>query len=298
MDTRSVNWNQVYYFSEIASCGSIKGAASRLHLSSSTLSEHISQLERDLKVQLFHRQHRKLSLTDEGNRLFLRAKEMFEAGQRLIDVVSPVPLGTHPVSIGLVPSPSIQLAYQLIGDFAEKFGPLNMKLVHAKYADLDVGLSKGQFAFGFTDRIPDRKDLTHQLISSSYIRFYVSSKWAETSFTKLLGSLPLLVCNAEPGTRSLAEQALTDTGFRTAAVINSDYPSILVDLCQRGLGIGVFSEEPIRKMNVETLKSFRTPKDAPRIADKLYLVWAREGENTEAIKHLKRLLQTNPRLSC
>ena len=231
---------------EVASCGSLKDAAAKLNLHPSTLSEHITQLEEDLKVQLFLRQHRKLTLTPEGNRLYLRAMEMFEAGQRLVDIVAPVPLGCYPVSIGLVPSPSIQLAYQVIRDFLEKHGPLNMKLYHAGYSDLDIGLSKGKYDFGFSDRIPHLKNLTHRLLSSSYIKFYVSGKWAETRFSELLKFLPLLISNAEPATRTLAEQSLTDANLIAPAVVTADYPSVLVDLCKRGLGIGFLVKRQLK----------------------------------------------------
>jgi DNA-binding transcriptional LysR family regulator len=284
-----VNWNQVFYFSEVAACGSLKDAAVKLNLHPSTLSEHITQLEADLKTELFLRQHRKLVLTVEGNRLYIRAKEMFEAGQRLIDVVAPIPLGCYPVSIGLVPSPSIQIAYQVIGDFLELNGPLNMKLFHAGYSELDSGISKGDFDFGFSDRVSDLKNLSHRLISSSYIKFYVSGKWAETRFSKLLESLPLLICNAEPSTRTLSEQALIEADLVAPAVITSDYPSVLVDLCKRGLGIGVFSEETI-KNETEALKAFRVPKDAPRLQDKLYAIWSRDGGNREIVKQLTKLI--------
>ncbi len=286
---RPINWNQVFYFSEVAAIGSLKDAAIKLHLHPSTLSEHISQLETDLNTTLFLRQHRKLVLTPEGNHLYLRAKEMFEAGQRLVDIVSPVPLGCYPVSIGLVPTPSIQLAYQVIGDFLEKNGPVNMKLFHAGYSELDSGISKGHFDFGFSDRVSDLKNLSHRLISASYIKFYVSGKWAEKRFSALLQSLPLLICNAEPSTRTLAEQALSDTGLVAPAIITSDYPSVLVELCKRGIGIGVFSEETIKK-ETEVLKAFRVPKGAPRLQDKFYAIWAKESENREAVKLLIKLI--------
>jgi DNA-binding transcriptional LysR family regulator len=76
-----INWNQVFYFSEIAAAGSVKNAAEKLGLSPSTLSEHLGQLEHDLNIKLFQRQHRKLILTDEGARLFHSAREMFESGK-------------------------------------------------------------------------------------------------------------------------------------------------------------------------------------------------------------------------
>lgn len=92
-----INWNHVFYFCQIARHGSIKTAATELGLSSPTLSEALNELEKDLEVVLFRRQHRKLVLTRQGSRLFQHAKQMFEAGQRLIDVVSPVPLGCYPL---------------------------------------------------------------------------------------------------------------------------------------------------------------------------------------------------------
>lgn len=280
-----INWNLVYYFSEIAAAGSIKDAADKLKLSPSTLSIHLAQLEKDFSVQLFHRQHRKLVLTPEGNRLYLRAKEMFEAGQRLLSVVSPMPLGCYPISVGLVPSPSIQVAYRIIAQCLKSQKFLNMKLFHSEYRNLEDGLAGAKYDFGFCDRLPERRDLVCHQISHSPIKFFVADKWANVSFSQLLSQLPLLICNAEPGQRSFAEQALIDADLSPSSVVTSDYPSALMDLCQDGLGIGVFSE-------AEGLKSLRVPKDAPKLKDDLYLLWSKEAENTAAVRLLKSIVPT------
>ncbi len=280
-----INWNQVHYFSEIAATGSIKEAANKLGLSPSTLSTHLTQLEKDLELQLFYRHHRKLSLTPEGNRLFLHAKEMFEVGQRLLDVVSPVPMGCYPVSVGLVPSPSIQIAYRLIGDYLQKRGRLDMKVFHSGYKDLEEGLASAKLDFGFSDRAPERKDIVCRRLSQSSIKFFVSEKWMDTPFSRLLSELPILICNAEPSQRSLAEQALLDAGHPPSSVVTSDYPGALLELCQRGLGIGIFSE-------ASGLKSLRVPKDAPKLQDNLYVLWSTEAENTAAVKMLKSMIPT------
>jgi DNA-binding transcriptional LysR family regulator len=286
-----INWNQVYYFSEIAAAGSIKDAALKLELTPSTLSLHLSQLEEDLRVQLFYRQHRKLVLTPEGTRLFLQAREMFEAGQRLIDVVSPVPLGCYPVSIGLVPSPSVHFANRLLGRYLARQGALNMKVYRTDYAELEKGLSSARFDFGFSDRIPERRDISYERVSQSYLHFYVSPKWADTPFSELLSQLPLLICNAEPSHRSLAEQSLIDAELIPSAVVTSDYPSTLTELCQQGVGVGVFSEQPIPRTGMQGLATLRVPKDAPKLQDNLYALWGKDGENTSAVKALKETLK-------
>jgi DNA-binding transcriptional LysR family regulator len=285
-----INWNQIFYFSEIAASGSLKDAAIKLDLSPSTLSEHIGQLEKDLEVQLFYRQHRKLILTPEGNRLYLRAKEMFEAGQRLIDVVSPVPLGCYPVSIGLVPCPSLQGAYTVVSRYLRAHGPLNLKLFHSNYHNLEQRLSRAEIDFGFSDRAPERKDLVCHLVSSSPLRFYVSSRFKDSSFSDLIPQLPLLIANAEPHTRSLAEQALMEADMLPHSVVTSDYPSALVDLCEEGLGIGVFGDSILSRIDPKKIRNLRYPKDTLKMHENLYVIWLRDGENTQAIKHLREII--------
>lgn len=288
-----INWNQVYYFSEIASRGSIKEAAAWLELSPPTLSQHLAQLEGDLEVQLFHRLHRKLILTVEGNRLFQKVKTMFEDGQRLLEVASPVPLGCYPISVGLVPSPSIQVANQLLGRFIAKQGLLNMKLFRADYSELEKSLVEGRFDIAFSDRMPGRKDLLSRCVSKSTVSFFVSPKWVDTPFAELITRIPLLICNAEPANRSLAEQALIDADLAPSAVVTSDYPSTLLDFCLQGVGIGVFSEVPIRRMGMRGLTSLKVPRGAPKLQDHLYAIWAKGAENSAAVQLLQRLIAEN-----
>ncbi|HTL11488.1 MAG TPA: LysR family transcriptional regulator [Bdellovibrionota bacterium] len=289
-----INWNQVYYFSEIGAAGSIKDAAEKLGLSPSTLSQHLAQLEDDLEVRLFHRQHRRLLLTEEGSRLFLQAKTMFEAGQRLIDVVSPVPLGCYPVSVALVPSPSIHTANAVLGQYLAERPLTNMKMLRADYNELERGLAEARFDFGFSDRLPERKDLVTHCISQSQIRFYVAERWEGEPLSKLLKRLPLLICNAEPAHRSLAEQALIDAEMAPSAVVSSEYPSALVDLCRQGVGVGFLSEASVRSLGNQGLSALRTPREAPRLQDSLFALWTREASNTAAVLHLRQVLAESP----
>lgn len=285
-----VNWNQVYYFSVVASCGSLKQASSVLGLSSPTLSEHIGQLEIDLKIRLFNREHRQLQLTEEGRKLYLRAREMFEAGERLLEDVSPVPIGSHPLAIGLVPCPSIQVAYRILGDFLGKFGPLNMKIFRTDYSALEEEITSASFDYGFSNRLPTNKDLDSHLVSSSRIKFYVSSSAKTGSFTNLIERLPLLICNADPATRTFVEDALANEGIHPNHTIIADYPSMLMDLCKRGLGIGVFTETPFAEDFVK-LEALRVPPDAPKISEDLYVIWSKAGKQREVIKKLMGVLE-------
>src|SRR5271156_6407017 len=63
-------------FSAIAEAGSITGAALRLALSKSVVSERLTELERVLGATLVRRTTRSLSLTDEGKLFHERAKQI------------------------------------------------------------------------------------------------------------------------------------------------------------------------------------------------------------------------------
>ena len=64
------------YFLTVAQEGSITRAAALLHVTQPTLSRQLMQLEEELGVRLFHRNRRRVELTEEGQLLERRAQEI------------------------------------------------------------------------------------------------------------------------------------------------------------------------------------------------------------------------------
>ena len=71
--------NHLVTFAALAETGSFAGAARRLNLPSSTVSEHIAALERNLGLQLVIRTTRKCRLTDSGLQIAQGAARVVEA---------------------------------------------------------------------------------------------------------------------------------------------------------------------------------------------------------------------------
>jgi DNA-binding transcriptional LysR family regulator len=72
-------------FHAVAAAGSLTHAGEQLTLSQSAVSRQISALEEELKVQLFSRHARGLTLTEQGERLYETTKQVFEELQRVTD---------------------------------------------------------------------------------------------------------------------------------------------------------------------------------------------------------------------
>lgn len=287
----AVNWNQVYYFQLVASLGSIKQASEVVGLSPSTVSEHIATLEEQLQVKLFDRNGRKLDLTEQGQKLHWHAKSMFENGERLLETVSPVHVGTYPVGIGIVPGAQMAIAYKWAGDFIERFGPRDVHLRHTTMDEIEGEILSGKIDFGFANSALKNSNLESRLISSSQVRFYVSEESSFSSLASTLAKLPLLICRSDSFSDALLEKALQESDLFPSSVVTSDYPSVLLDLCRRGLGVGAFSEEVIKKLSGEGLKALRLPPELPKIESNTYLIWPKDAANSLAVQQLKQLIK-------
>ncbi len=78
-----MDWNLVRSYLMVAEHGSTLAAARHLEVTQSTISRHLSELERQLSVQLFDRRKTGLVLTDKGHELLRHAKQMDNVADRL-----------------------------------------------------------------------------------------------------------------------------------------------------------------------------------------------------------------------
>ena len=108
-------------FTSIAEAGSITGAARRLAISKSVISDRLTELERTLGTTLVRRTTRRLSLTDEGKTFYERAKRILrdvdtaasELAERRGTLTGPLRISA-PVSFG-----SLHLGPALFGFLAK-----------------------------------------------------------------------------------------------------------------------------------------------------------------------------------
>jgi LysR family transcriptional regulator for bpeEF and oprC len=74
-------------FVRVADCGSFSRAAESLDLANATVTACVRNLERHLDVPLIDRDTRRLRLTEEGQALLLRARELLESAARIEDEI-------------------------------------------------------------------------------------------------------------------------------------------------------------------------------------------------------------------
>ena len=121
-----------YYriFYETACCRSFSAAAQHLYISQSAISQCIHQLESDLNVQLFVRTKRGVSLTNEGQLLFLKvvnAITAIEQGEKQLDRLRHLESGELRIAAGDTITTHFLLKY--------------MEEYHATYPDIRIEMA-------------------------------------------------------------------------------------------------------------------------------------------------------------
>lgn len=102
MQLEQLNFHHLFYFWRVAKEGHLTRAAHALHLSQSSLSSQIRQLEERLGEALFLREGRKLVLTDTGQLVLAYADELFGLGREMLGRLEGRSTGMTSLRVGSV----------------------------------------------------------------------------------------------------------------------------------------------------------------------------------------------------
>ena len=151
MKTR-FTFRQLEYVVAVSQDGSISAAAARLNVSSPSISTAISQLESELGVQIFVRQHAQgLSLTPGGQRIFAKAKDILASASGLNDVANDISnLVRGPISIGCLVTMAPLMSAAIRRSFETAHPNTTMTLREANQEDLLAMLSRAEIDFAIT----------------------------------------------------------------------------------------------------------------------------------------------------
>lgn len=172
-----MDWDKIRIFYEVAEAGSFTRAGENLGLNQSSVSRHISALESELKVPLFHRHARGLILTEHGDILYRTARDMLmrlEATRSRLDETNELPAGnlkvTATVGIG-----AIWLAKR-VSEFLNLYPDVRIQLIVTN-EELDLAMREADIAIRL--RRPSQPDLIQRRLFTIHYHAYASLSYIE-----------------------------------------------------------------------------------------------------------------------
>ncbi|MBK8094939.1 MAG: LysR family transcriptional regulator [Verrucomicrobiaceae bacterium] len=176
MNEPHLNYHHLRLFWEVARAGSLRAAASRLHLSQPTISAQITALETSLGEQLFDRTGRGLKLTAQGRLVMECAAEIFSLGTEMVRSLHGQGSARNlRLNIGITDSLPKLVAWRLIRPAVKAFPNLQLSCAEGHAQELLGSLAAGRLDVVLSDEA-------------------APSSMPVKAFNHLLGESPVVFC--------------------------------------------------------------------------------------------------------
>ncbi len=236
--------SQLKAFHHVALLGGFSRAAEALFLTQPAISEQVKKLEQDHDLLLFHREKKRVRLTQEGEALFHMTKQYFEIEAQIEDYLSET-------------SAAIEGELRIIADSAHHvtdfLGPFNKK-----YPNITITLRAGNTEgileelraynaeIGIAGSLTPGKDMSALSLGTSDIVAFAARGVLLASKNSLtveeLAHLPLIFRENGSKTRQKLEEEARKKGITLKPAIVAEGREAVRELVATGAGIGFVSQ--------------------------------------------------------
>jgi len=281
-------------FIEVVETGSLIKAAAKLHYSPAALSKQLAKLEESLSVQLFHRSHKKLEITQAGKQFYPKCKSILAAIIQAEDGL----LAEHDAVAGtLCVTLSKALARSNIFDSLSNFTKLYPKInFDIRFSDQFEDLHNENLDFAF--RLGKLNDHSHmvaiplmdtQLVACA-TKEYLSINGTPNRLSEL-GNTKLITLTSQQQSEALKQffkkEKLTFQGlnYHSCDDIEGVYQAV-----RSGMGIGMLLDISIEEeLQSGEFQSVMSERNLPR--KRLYLMYKKSQWQTQAQTAFKQFMK-------
>lgn len=288
----SINYNHLFNFFVVAKSGSIKTAAISLKVTSSTLSEQISNLEKQLGEELFTRVGRSLSLNPRGRFIFQKIEPFFSETETYLSPSSfktkSSPIG---VEIGITTTISKVFAYEIFSQLFKEKG-MHMRITEStadtllmdfKTQNIDIFITHEKLSNALVKKLNSVTIREPELI-------VVGGKEYKDKFPKFpqeVSGSPFFLFTVRTPLRWEIEKFFKSKNIVPDIRAEVDDPEILKAAVLDNMGLAVLPDHSIRKELAE--KKLFSLGSLPKSGIQIYAYYMESGSNKELEKALKIL---------
>ncbi len=297
----NINLKQLEAFVTTAEYSSFTKAAEELFLTQSTVSSHISALEKTLGVRLIRRSARqRVALTKEGELVYRDAKEILDRCQALQD------LKNHDqqnrLVIGASSVPGQCLMPEIMGDYLARCPDCHYVQLRGDSIRIHQYLAQGKAHLGFVGVASNPREYHYHPIAEDRLVLITANKEPyqtlhrnSTSGLDLL-SMPMILREENSGTRQEMERYLLRLQISPESlnvIAQIDNPEAIRSSVSRGLGVSIMSVLAAREyLLAGRLLSFELgDQGAYR---NIYLAWRKDALLNPSEQKFLEFVQSRP----
>ncbi len=288
---------QLTHFLAVAEANHFTRAATRVHLTQSSLSSSIRALERELATDLFVRSTRRVELTDAGRALLPAAWRAVSAAEDGLDAVAGVRgLVRGQLAIGVIQTVGPVNVPALLARYHRRHPAVTLRLRHAGVASLVHQTADGELELAIVDLPlgPQASRVTARPIGTESLLLAVAEHDPLASRHRVrlidLADRDFVEYRSDSSLRASIDQACQAAGLQRRVACEVDTIADLVELVALGLGVSLLPPGAIRMAGGRAI-GLATDPPIPR---ELMLVTPLEREPSPAGNAFLGLLDSEP----
>jgi DNA-binding transcriptional LysR family regulator len=243
-----VDLHQLYIFSKVVENKSFSKAAEEVFLSQSTVSSHISALEKSLSVKLFDRVGRESVLTPHGERLYHWAQQLLlMKDQALLDLSDGMTELRGVIRIAASSVPGQFLVPQMIKQFRKDYPSVTFHIKEASSKITAEKVLNGSVDIGILGEKYEDERLQYTPLLKEQLVLITANDINIPNPVPLqdLVNYPFVMRNSDSGTNALLERLLKKNNIpkeQLMVIAYTDSGQSLIQFVKQGIGIAIISE--------------------------------------------------------
>ncbi|MBQ8409439.1 MAG: LysR family transcriptional regulator [Clostridia bacterium] len=286
-----LDYYRVFY--ETARFRSFSTAAQHLYISQSAISQCIQQLESDLKVQLFIRTKRGISLTNEGKILYLKVENAInsiEQGESQLERLRHLESGELRIAAGDTITTHFLLKY--LEDFHATYPDIRIEMANSYSSQMLTLVKEGKADLAFVNMPMEDEELIFEECLKINDVFICGPDFEnESSYSwEDVAKLPLILIEKNASSRHFLEKNFKERSIRLDPQIEVAVHDLLIRFASIHLGISCvieqFSQDELEKGIIKKL-----PLDPPLPARSIGCAYLKNAPLSYAAKAFMDLIK-------
>ncbi|MEU0469394.1 LysR family transcriptional regulator [Amycolatopsis thermoflava] len=267
-------------------------AAERLHVTQPSLSQHVRQLEKDLKTTLLVRTTRRVELTAAGRELLARARLILAAIDDAVHATEQAALGKlGRLTVGFTGTTTYELLPTLAKMFRADSPRVELVLLGEMVTPVQVdALLAGSMDVGFLRPPVDEPELCLDVVRREPMGVVLPERHPLAARASVrpadLADEPFVCHPSRSSVHTTVLRTCLEAGFEPRIVQESAQTSVVMSLVAAELGVALLPES-VRHVHV-TGTVFRPLRDTTAHME-LAMAWRRAHEDTPLVQRFLRV---------
>ena len=281
----------IRYFIALAERLSFTHAAEKVHVTQSTLSHQIRQLEEELACALFERQGKRVALTEKGEEFLQYAQNALRQVEDGVKAIRTNSGDLHgAITIGTTHTFNMRVIPRSIAAFLNRHPTISVNVLEMSGDAVSEALMRGELDFGITYKPDDTSSLTFEPLYNEQMVLIVGQHhlFAKRRFIRMaeLHRQPLVLLSPSFATRALLEECFRMADIEPIVTVEMNAVAPMIELVNMVDAATIVSEYAVpshinRVIRLQSPTPIRTPG----------LLWRRNAPRAAAARHLASIIR-------